>query len=89
MVVKPHCKVSGVRYRCIGQALHTYGSQLVTSGIALKWIAKQMGHSTIKILEKHYALWIESEVSDMAEQVSRKLKNKLSMIQLRSKKEPV
>jgi integrase len=74
MFVKPHCKASGVRYRGIGQARHTYGSQLVTAGVNLNWIAKQMGHSTIKMLEKHYGRWMESEVPDMAAQVSRKLK---------------
>jgi integrase len=73
MFVKPHCKASGVRYRGIGQARHTYGSQLVTAGVNLKWIAKQMGHSTIKMLEKHYGRWMESEVPDMAARVSRKL----------------
>ena len=74
MFVKPHCQASGVRYRGIGQARHTYGSQLVTAGVNLNWIAKQMGHSTIKMLEKHYGRWMESEVPDMAAQVSRKLK---------------
>jgi integrase len=76
MFVKPHCQASGVRYRGIGQARHTYGSQLVTAGVNLNWIAKQMGHSTIKMLEKHYGRWMESEVPDMAAQVSRKLKQK-------------
>ena len=74
MFVRPHCKASGVCYRGIGQARHTYGSQLVTAGVNLNWIAKQMGHSTIKMLEKHYGRWMESEVPDMAAQVSRKLK---------------
>lgn len=35
-----------------------------------------MGHSTIKMLEKHYGRWMESEVPDMAAQVSIKLKQK-------------
>ena len=76
MFVKSHCKASGVSYRGIGQARHTYGSQLVTANVNLNWIAKQMGHSTIKMLEKHYGRWMESEVPDMAAQVSIKLKQK-------------
>ncbi|ASM49339.1 integrase [Pseudoalteromonas espejiana DSM 9414] len=76
MFVKPHCKAAGVRYRPIGQARHTYGSQLITAGIPLNWISKQMGHSSIKMLEKHYGRWMESEMPDMAAQVSRKLKQK-------------
>lgn len=75
MFVKPHCKAAGVRYRGIGQARHTYGSQLVTAGVNLTWIAKQMGHSSIKMLEKHYGRWMDSEVPNMAKLVSQKLKN--------------
>jgi integrase len=75
MFVKPHCEAAGVRYRGIGQARHTYGSQLVTAGINLSWIAKQMGHSSIKMLEKHYGRFMESERPDMARQVSQKLKD--------------
>ncbi len=74
MFVKPHCKAAGVRYRGIGQARHTYGSQLITAGINLNWIAKQMGHKSIKMLEKHYGRWMESEVPNMAARVSEELK---------------
>jgi len=76
MFLKPHCEAADVRYRGIGQARHTYGSQLVTAGVNLNWIAKQMGHSSIKMLEKHYGRWMESEIPDMAKQVSQKLKDK-------------
>ncbi|MDO6637906.1 DUF3596 domain-containing protein [Pseudoalteromonas carrageenovora] len=78
MFLKPHCELAGVRYRGIGQARHTYGSQLITANINLNWIAKQMGHSSIKMLEKHYGRWMESEIPDMAAQVSKKLKQKLA-----------
>lgn len=44
------CEAAGVRYRPIGQARHTYGSQLVTAGMPLAWIAKQMGHNSTKML---------------------------------------
>jgi integrase len=74
MFVKPHCQASGVRYQGIGQARHTYGSQLVTAGVNLNWIAKQMGHKSIKMLEKHYGRWMESEMPNMAAEVSQKLK---------------
>jgi integrase len=76
MFLKPHCQASGVRYRGIGQARHTYGSQLVTANVNLNWIAKQMGHKSIKMLEKHYGRWMESEMPNMAAEVSQKLKEK-------------
>ena len=78
MFVKPHFLASGVRYRGIGQARHTYGSQLITANVNLNWIAKQMGHKSIKMLEKHYGRWMESEIPDMAAQVSKKLKKKIT-----------
>ncbi|WP_412972941.1 Arm DNA-binding domain-containing protein [Glaciecola sp. MF2-115] len=73
MIMKPLCKQAGVRYRAIGQARHTYGSQLITAGMPLKWIAVQMGHKSIKMLEKHYGRWMKSEAPDMAKQASVKL----------------
>lgn len=73
MVMKPFCKQAAVRYRPIGQARHTYGSQLVTAGLPLSWIAKQMGHKSIKMLEKHYGRWMDDEPPDMAKKASEAL----------------
>jgi integrase len=88
MFVRPHCKAAGVRYRTIGQARHTYGSQLITAGVNLSWIAKQMGHKSIKMLEKHYGRWMESEIPNMAERVSKALKLKEEdPLQIQIKKE--
>jgi integrase len=88
MFVRPHCIASGVRYRGIGQARHTYGSQLVTAGVNLSWIAKQMGHKSIKMLEKHYGRWMKSEIPNMAERVSETLKlQEKDPLQIQIKKE--
>ena len=50
-----------------------------------------MGHSTINMLEKHYGRWMESEVPDMAAQVSKKIKqrtfNDLRVIQIKKELE--
>lgn len=73
MVVKPLCNQAKIRYRPIGQARHTFGSQLITAGLPLTWIAKQMGHSSIKMLERHYGRWMEDESPDIAKQASKAL----------------
>ncbi|MFC3093607.1 site-specific integrase [Alteromonas sediminis] len=73
MIMKPLCESAGVRYRPIGQARHTYGSQLITANQPLSWIAKQMGHKSIKMLEKHYGRWMDDESPDMAKQASQAL----------------
>lgn len=74
MFFKPHCEASSVRYRAIGQARHTYGSHMMTLNLSLKWIAGQMGHSSITMLEKHYGKLMRAKGREMASQVSEKWK---------------
>jgi integrase len=69
----PHIKKAGIRYRSPKQARHTFACQLLTAGIDIYWIAKQLGHTSIKMIEKHYGKWMNIERSDMAQQVSEKL----------------
>lgn len=69
----PHIKKAGIRYRSPKQARHTFSCQLLTAGIDIYWIAKQLGHTSIKMIEKHYGKWMNMERSDMAQQVSEKL----------------
>lgn len=68
-----HMRKAGIRYRPPKQARHTFASQLLTMGINIKWVANQMGHTTIKMIEEHYGTFMNSERSDMADQVSRML----------------
>lgn len=68
-------KTAKVRYRGINQARHTFASQLLTRGVAERWIMRQMGHTSIKTFEQHYARWMDSEMPDMAATVSNLLAN--------------
>ena len=36
---------------------HTYASQLLTAGVQLPYIARQLGHSSISTTERCYARW--------------------------------
>jgi integrase len=65
-----------IRHRGVNQARHTYASQLITAGVAERWIAKQMGHTSIAMLEKHYARWMDSEMPNMASDVSKLFQNR-------------
>jgi integrase len=49
---KTHLNKAKVRYRGPGQARHTFASQLLTAGVNERWIIRQMGHTTIKMLEQ-------------------------------------
>jgi integrase len=40
---------------------HTFGSQKVSMGQAMKYVSVQMGHQSIAITEASYAKWMESE----------------------------
>lgn len=55
---RQHLKRAGVKYRGANQTRHTYASHLVSAGLPLSWVAKQMGHTGIKMIEKHYAKWM-------------------------------
>ena len=51
---------------------HTYASQAVMAGIPLNIVAKQLGHSDTRMLERHYAHLTEDYVDDF---VRRKMPN--------------
>jgi len=72
---KKHLKAAGVRYRAFGQARHTFASQLLTAGVNQHWLAQQMGHTSVKMIEKHYGRWMKEEVPYMASHVSSLLEN--------------
>jgi integrase len=62
---------NNIRHRGVNQARHTYASQLITAGVAERWNAKQMGHTSIAMLEKHYGRWMDAEMPNMATDVSK------------------
>lgn len=39
----------------------TFGSQLVSAGIPLLYVSRQLRHSTTAVTEKHYAKWIPGD----------------------------
>lgn len=69
--MKGFLKKIGIRYRGPNQARHTFASQLLTKGVAERWIMREMGHTSIQMFEKHYGRWMDSEMPDMAKTVSQ------------------
>lgn len=51
---------SGVRYRCAYLLRHTFASWNITAHGNLAFIAEQMGHASVKMLQEVYGKWIES-----------------------------
>lgn len=57
-------KRAGVRYRNPYQTRHTYASTLLACGCDPRWLAVQMGHETVEMLERHYGRWIKQGIED-------------------------
>ena len=75
----------GIRHRGPNQARHTFASQLLTKGVAERWIMREMGHTSIQMFEKHYGRWMDAEMPDMAKTVSQILRNGPNMAQIKLK----
>jgi integrase len=46
---------------CFHTARHSYASTLITAGVPLAYVAKALGHTTLKMVEKHYGHLAESD----------------------------
>ena len=71
-------KRSGVRYRNPYQTRHTYAHMHTRNNENLWWIADQMGHKGIEMLNRHYGGWLEKSAEDYIPSANLKsgLKNK-------------
>lgn len=58
---KPVLAYAGVRYRSIGKTRHTFCSQMLTAGLPKPWIARQLGHSSTRMIDEHYGTWIPAD----------------------------
>jgi integrase len=71
---------AGVRYRKVYQTRHTFASTLLSTGVNDMYVAGQMGHKNVVMIQTTYGKWIEQEggvLSEFFAQVSPKL-NRLS-----------
>lgn len=51
-------KTGGVKYRCPYQTRHTFASMLLSEGKIPIWVANQLGHVNLLMLQKTYGRWI-------------------------------
>jgi integrase len=77
-------KRCGIEYRNLYQLRHTFGSQLVSSGRALKYVSQQMGHSSVVITEQHYSRFMQEAVDEILAQrdaeAAKEKKKKLYLV---------
>jgi integrase len=55
------CKEAGIHPHRPKDFRDTFASLLVTNGIVLKWISRQLGHASVRTTEAHYAAWMDEE----------------------------
>lgn len=60
----PTIKKSGIRYRNQYQLRHTYASQLLTEGNDPWYVAQQLGHKGIDMINRSYGQWIRNNDGD-------------------------
>ena len=64
---------SAITSRSPSTARHTFASQMLTAGMPKEWIARQMGHTSTRMIERHYGKWIREDAPDMAAIASARL----------------
>ena len=55
---------AGIAYRNPYQMRHSYASMMFTAGEDLGWVAKQMGHADLGMVQRVYAHWIDEARPD-------------------------
>ena len=51
------CARAGIGHRAMKDLRDTFASQLLTSGVSLGYVSKQLGHADVAVTAKHYARW--------------------------------
>ena len=59
-----YCTRAKVRHRPPIQLRHTYASLALSAGEAPMYVAKQLGHTTLQMLDRHYGRWMRSAATD-------------------------
>jgi integrase len=62
------CKAANIEYMSFHGCRHTYAARLVMKGVPLAVVAAQLGHTSIKMVEKHYGHLAPGYVSDTIRQ---------------------
>jgi len=62
---KAAVEAAEIRYRNPYQTRHTYASQLISrpEGVNLFYLAEQMGHTGIEMINRHYGRWIQDSAA--------------------------
>lgn len=68
------CRQARVRYRGINFVRHTFISRMLTIDMPLQWLISQVGHTSEKMIRKHYGKYMRDERPNMSCMASQRLK---------------
>jgi integrase len=57
-LIRQRAKTGGLRYKDLRD---TYASQLLTAGVQLGYVSRQIGHADVAVTAKHYARWVAGD----------------------------
>ena len=66
-------QLAKVKYRNPYQTRHTYASMMLTAGESDRWVAAQMGHSDVGMINQIYGKWIADAKPDANKAVAHVL----------------
>ncbi len=55
------CEAAGLEDRTPKDLRDTFASQLLTAGVQLGYVSKQLGHSDVSVTARHYAKWVDDD----------------------------
>ncbi|MCH8083366.1 MAG: site-specific integrase [Myxococcales bacterium] len=55
------CEAAGLEDHTPKDLRDTFASQLLTAGVQLGYVSKQLGHSDVSVTARHYAKWIDDD----------------------------
>jgi integrase len=55
------CEAAGIEDRTPKDLRDTFASQLLTAGVQLGYVSKQLGHSDVSVTARHYAKWVDDD----------------------------
>jgi integrase len=73
LMLKRRCKRAGLRWLHPHLFRHGFAMNYLNFGAELKGVSTMMGHSSVKITERHYAHWIDGPLREMHQRTSERI----------------
>jgi integrase len=76
-VWRPALRQAGLHARTMYQTRHTFATLALSSGEALDWVSKMLGHRTTQMLIRHYHKYVPNPTRQDGDALARALDKRL------------